>query len=63
MEICGLTNSPAIDTGINAYVTDVSSDLDGEQRKVDGDLNGTKIVDMGAYEFKVEEIFVPLVYR
>ena len=42
-------NSPAIDAGDNELTT-VTSDLDNEPRKKDGDANGAAIVDMGAYE-------------
>jgi hypothetical protein len=45
--------SPAIEMGDNIYVpVDVTSDLDGEQRIKDADGDGTRIVDMGAYEAK-----------
>jgi predicted outer membrane repeat protein len=45
--------SPAIELGDNIYVpVDVSTDLDGEQRIKDADGDGTRIVDMGAYEAK-----------
>lgn len=43
-------NSPAIDMGNNNFIN-VPIDLDGNQRIVDGDSNGTATVDMGAYEF------------
>jgi len=42
--------SPCIDAGDNAAVG-ASEDLDGNPRIVDGDQDGTAIVDMGAYEF------------
>jgi predicted outer membrane repeat protein len=42
--------SPAIDTGTNAAIS-LTTDLDGSPRKVDGDLDGSVIVDMGAYEY------------
>lgn len=41
--------SPCIDTGTNAVA--ITTDLDGAAREIDGDTNGTAIVDMGAYEF------------
>jgi len=43
--------SPCIDTGSNAYISGVATDLDGKQRIVDGDGDGTATVDIGAYEF------------
>jgi len=43
-------DSPCIDAGDNNAVT-VPNDLDGNPRIVDGDYNGSIIVDMGAYEF------------
>ncbi|MBA7691658.1 hypothetical protein ES703_100209 [subsurface metagenome] len=42
--------SLCIDAGRNALVT-VMTDLDGHPRILDGNCNGTYIVDMGAYEF------------
>lgn len=44
------SGSPAIDAGNNVFVTDILTDLDEKQRVVDGDLDGTATVDMGAYE-------------
>jgi len=45
-------DSPCIDRGdSNAVPLDVTSDLDGNPRILDGDCNDTEIVDMGAYEF------------
>ena len=45
-----LYDSPCIDAGDNTYVTE-PNDLAGNDRIVDGDCNGSDIVDMGAYEF------------
>ncbi|NJL54748.1 hypothetical protein HC928_05810 [bacterium] len=43
--------SPAIDGGDNSLLpTGLTTDRAGQPRIVDGDLNGTAIVDMGAYE-------------
>jgi hypothetical protein len=44
-------NSPCIDAGYNPAVSGVATDLDGKPRKTDGDLNGSAVVDMGAYEY------------
>ena len=54
--------SPAIDAGDNAYVTGVLTDLDGEPRVIDGNLDGTETVDMGAYETRIY-YYLPLIYR
>ena len=49
------SQSPAIDAGSNAAVpVDLLEDLDGLDRSVDGDENGSTIVDMGAYEFQTQ---------
>ena len=46
-------SSPCIDAGDNSLVTSgVDKDLDGNQRIVDGDSNGTATVDIGAYEYQ-----------
>jgi predicted outer membrane repeat protein len=47
-------DSPAIDAGNNAApgLTDIIFDLDGNDRIVDGDEDGTATVDMGVYEFQ-----------
>jgi len=43
--------SPCIDAGDNSLVPGgVNSDLDGNQRIVDGNNDGTATVDIGAYE-------------
>jgi hypothetical protein len=45
--------SPCIDTGSNdAVPDDVTTDLDGNLRIVDGDGDDVATVDMGAYEFQ-----------
>jgi uncharacterized repeat protein (TIGR01451 family) len=44
--------SPCIDTGDPNFNPDPNmTDIDGERRVVDGDANGTEIVDMGADEY------------
>ncbi|MEK9149892.1 MAG: cohesin domain-containing protein [Candidatus Desantisbacteria bacterium] len=49
--------SPCIDSGSNSPVS-VSTDLDGNQRKVDGNSDGTATIDMGAYEYQGAWIFI-----
>ncbi|HXF04496.1 MAG TPA: right-handed parallel beta-helix repeat-containing protein [Blastocatellia bacterium] len=46
-------SSPAIDKGDNPAIQEFTTDLDGRQRIVDGEGNGTATVDIGAYEFQV----------
>jgi hypothetical protein len=43
--------SPCIDTGLNSAPGIPSTDIDGNNRIIDGDKNGTATVDMGADEF------------
>jgi len=60
------SNSPALDSGENAFVISVSTDLDGEARIIDGNIDGTPTVDMGAYEYQIPYIYdknLPLVFR
>jgi len=54
--------SPAIDMGNNGFIN-VPIDLDGNPRIMDGDSDGTSIVDMGAYEYHMEsfDIYLPMV--
>ncbi|VGO11855.1 hypothetical protein PDESU_00402 [Pontiella desulfatans] len=52
-----LMTSPCIDAGTNAFVYS-AYDLDGLDRVRDGDLDGTPIVDMGAYELKASTITI-----
>jgi len=45
--------SPCIDAGDNTYVpVGVTTDLDGDQRIVDGNNDGVATVDIGAYEYQ-----------
>ena len=44
------SGSPAIDKGDNVYSGFLPGDLDGSQRTLDGDGDGTTTVDMGAHE-------------
>jgi len=45
--------SPCIDAGDSGYVpSGVEKDLDGNERIVDGDNDGTPVVDIGAYEYQ-----------
>lgn len=60
------SNSPAIDAGDNSFMTGIPIDLDGELRIVDGNMDGTLTVDMGAYEYQIPYLFdgyIPLIFR
>jgi hypothetical protein len=52
--------SLAIDAGLDAGVT---TDIDGDQRPADGDLDGITGMDIGADEFLLRRIHLPLVLR
>jgi hypothetical protein len=45
------SSSPCIDTGINSALFLPFSDIDGNDRTIDGDKDGTATADMGADEF------------
>ena len=53
--------SPAIDTGTNTGVPD--HDLDQRPRPLDGDGDGAAVADMGAYEYNLYRIYLPLTLR
>lgn len=44
-------NSPCVDAGLDAYLTNTSTDIAGNPRFVDGDALNTSEVDMGAHEY------------
>jgi predicted outer membrane repeat protein len=52
------TDSPAIETGTNINES-MPTDLDGNPRIVDGNLDGTAIIDMGAYEYPIYDVYLP----
>jgi hypothetical protein len=50
-----LAGSLCIDAGTNSPVGGLpNTDFDGNERVIDGDGDGTAVVDMGAYEYQVE---------
>jgi hypothetical protein len=56
------TSSPAIDTGSTSVCP--ATDQRGHVRPIDGDMNGSSICDMGAYEYDpFTYIFLPLIIR
>jgi len=46
------SNSPAVDAGSNSTTSLPSTDLDGSARIVDGNGDGSAVVDLGAYELQ-----------
>jgi len=56
-----LFGSPAIDAGTNSGCP--ATDQRGVARPQDGDGNGTKVCDIGAYEAAVYRVYLPVVKR
>jgi len=54
-------NSPCIDTGTDTGAPD--HDLDQNSRPLDGDGDGMATTDMGAYELRLYQIYLPLTLR
>jgi hypothetical protein len=58
------SGSPCIDVGDNSAPGLPTSDYEGKSRIIDGDKNGSAVVDMGAYEFYAEFlIYMPMMIR
>jgi len=55
--------SPAIDAGDNTAPNLPAYDFEGDPRIVDGDSDGTATVDMGADEFYLPVLYLPLMLR
>jgi hypothetical protein len=54
-------DSPCIDTGTSTGAP--MEDFEEDPRPLDGDMDGTAAVDMGADEFKLPQVFLPLTLR
>jgi hypothetical protein len=52
--------SPAVDSGLNSAPGLPPSDLEGNPRIIDGDLDGTAVVDRGVYELILPACSSPL---
>ena len=57
------TGSPCIDAGSNAAPNLPLYDFEGDDRIVDGDVDGVATVDMGVDEALPQSVFLPLVLR
>ncbi len=58
-----MANSPCIDSGTNSATAEIAGDFEGDGRIIDGDYDGTAIVDMGvdeADETRSVEIYLTL---
>ena len=51
MTMAPLPGSPVIDAGSNSAATNLPKDQRGARRRIDGDQNGSVIVDIGAVEY------------
>ena len=57
-------DSAAVDTGDpDSGLSPRATDLDGNPRVVDGNLDGAAVVDIGVYEFQPKMSLLPLVIR
>jgi hypothetical protein len=54
-----LPGSPCVDTGTDADAPD--HDLQNEVRPLDGDGDGVATTDMGAFELRLEQLYLPLI--